>query len=218
MHMASRQAGVAGLCATVLAAAAIAVVGTAPDADAGMAELQAYAAAHKNGIVVSFVLFQLAMPFLFVFFAGLAKTVAGANGEASALASGGFAGGVGLQVVALAGAIPFVAAVWRGADESVLRTTYDANLLALYALTAGLSIASVLLPTLAGFVTRTLPAWTAVPAAIVVAANIGELAGFVLYDTGPMALGVAPGLIAVPGWTLWMGLVSVALLRRSRAN
>lgn len=214
MHMASRQAGVAGLCATVLAAAAIAVVGTAPDADAGTAELQAYAAAHKNGIV----LFQLAMPFLFVFFAGLAKTVAGANGEASALASGGFAGGVALQVVALAGTIPFVAAVWRGADESVLRTTYDANLLALYALTAGLSIASVLLPTLAGFVTRTLPAWTAVPAAIVVAANIGELAGFVLYDTGPMALGVAPGLIAVPGWTLWMGLVSIALLRRSRAN
>jgi hypothetical protein len=214
MSIAGKQAGWAGLCATVLAVAAIAAAGTPPDANATAGDLQAYVAAHKPSIVLSFVLYQLALPFVFVFFAGLARTVAGTDGEAAAPAWAGFAGGVGLQLVALAGALPFVAAAWRGADDAVLRVTYDANLLALYPLTAGLSIASVLLPTLAGFATRTLPLWTAVLALIVVVANAGELVGLVLYDTGPMALGVGPGLIAVPAWTLWMGAVSVALLRR----
>ncbi len=214
MSNAVKQAGVAGLCATVLAAAAIAVAGMPPDADASAADLQAFVSAHKGGIVLSFVLYQLALPFVFVFFAGLAKTVAGSGDEASALAWGGFAGGVGLQLVALAGALPFVAAAWRGADDAVLRVAYDTNLLALYPLTAGLSIASVLLPTAAGLLTRALPAWTAVPAAIVVAANVAELAGLLFFESGPMALGVAPGYVAVPAWTLWMGAVSVLLLRR----
>jgi hypothetical protein len=216
MGASARPAGTAGLCAAILAAAAIAVAGMAPDADADAAALQSYVGQHRAGIVMSFALFQLALPFMFVFFAGLAKAVGGANDEAAAFAWGGFAGGVGLQLVALAGAIPFVAAAWRGADDAVLRAAYDGNLLALYALTAGLSIASVLLPTIAGLITRTLPAWTALFALVVVAANVGELVGFVFYDAGPMALGVGPGLIAVPGWTLWMGAVSIALLRRAK--
>jgi len=114
-------------------------------------------------------------------------------------------------VVAIAGAIPFVATAWRGADDGMLRMAYDTNLLSLYPLTAGLSIASVLLPTSSGLLTRTLPWWAALPAIIVVVANVLELIGFVFFDAGTMALGVAPGLIAVPGWTLWMGITSVAL-------
>ena len=218
MSNAGRQAGIAGLCATALAVAAIAVAGMPPDADASAADLQAFASTHKGGIVLSFVLYQLTLPFVFVFFAGLAKAVAGSGDEASALAWGGFAGGVGLQLVALAGALPFVAAAWRGTDDAVLRTAYDTNLLALYPLTAGLSIASVLLPTVAGLLTRTLPRWTAAPAAIVVAANVGELAGLLFYESGPMALGVAPGTVAVPAWTLWLAAVSFALLRRDRPS
>lgn len=214
MSTAAKHAGWAGLCATVLAVAAISVAGMAPDADASMAELQAYASAHKAGIVLSFTLYQLALPFIFVFFAGLARVVAGDDEIATAWAWGGFAGGIGLQVVALAGALPFIAAAWRGADEAVLRVAYDANLLALYPLTAGLSIASALLPTGAGLRTRTLPVWIAAPAVILVAANVAELAGFLFFDSGPMALGVAPGYVAVPAWTLWLATVSVALLRK----
>ena len=218
MSNAINQAGVAGLCATVLAAAAIGVAGMPPNADASAADLQAFVSTHKGGIVLSFVLYQLTLPFVFVFFAGLAKTVAGSSDEASALAWGGFAGGVGLQLVALAGALPFVAAAWRGADDAVLRVAYDTNLLALYPLTAGLSIASVLLPTAAGLLTRALPVWTAVPAAIVVAANVAELAGLLFFESGPMALGVAPGAVAVPAWTLWLAAVSIGLLRRYRPS
>lgn len=126
-----RHAAIAGLCAAVLSVAAMAVSGTPPDADVSPGDLQAYVATHRQDIIAGFALYQIAVVFLFVFFAGLARTVAGSQGEAAALAWGGFAGGVGLQLVAIAGAIPFVATVWRGADEATLRLTYDANLLAL---------------------------------------------------------------------------------------
>lgn len=211
------QAAIAGLCATVLSVAAIAASGMPPNADAAPSELQAYVAAQRHGIILAFALYQIAIVFLFVFFAGLARTVSGAQGEAAALAWGGFAGGVGLQLVALTGAIPFAAAAWRGAGDEELRLAYDANLLALYALSSGLSAASVLLPTLAGLTTRTLPVWLFLPAVLVIAANAAELAGFVFFESGAMALGAGPGLIAIPAYTLWLAAISIALLRKPKS-
>lgn len=215
---ARRHAATAGLCAAVLSVAAMAVSGVTPNADASPSELQTYITAQRHGIVIAFALYQIAIVFLFVFFAGLARVVSGTQREGAALAWGGFAGGVGLQFVALAGAIPFVAAAWRGADDAELTLTYDANLIALYALTSGLSAASVLLPTLAGLVTRTLPTWLLLPAIIVIAANAAELVGFAFFENGPMALGAGPGLVAVPVWTLWLAAVSIVLLRQPKQS
>lgn len=196
----------------------MAVSGMPPNADATPSELQAYVAASRHGIIVAFALYQIAIVFLFVFFAGLARAVTGAQGEAAALAWGGFAGGVGLQLVALAGAIPFVAAAWRGAGDADLTLTYDANLIALYALTSGLSTASVLLPTLAGLMTRTLPVWILLPAVLLIAANVAELVGFVFFENGPMALGAGPGLVAIPAWTLWLAAVSLVFMRQPKQS
>ena len=108
--------------------------------------------------------------------------------------------------------IPIVAAAWRGADDAIVRIAYDGNLLSLYALTAGFSLASVVPVTIAGIMTKTLPWWIAPFAFVLAVANIGEIVGLLFYDNGPMALGVGPGLVAVPAWMAWAGAVSVALL------
>lgn len=191
---ARRHAATAGLCAAVLSVAAMAVSGVTPNADASPSELQTYITAQRHGIVIAFALYQIAIVFLFVFFAGLARVVSGTQGEGAALAWGGFA------------------------DDAELTLTYDANLIALYALTSGLSAASVLLPTLAGLVTRTLPTWLLLPAIIVIAANAAELVGFAFFENGPMALGAGPGLVAIPVWTLWLAAVSIVLLRQPKQS
>ena len=218
MSKTARQAGLAGIIATVLGAAAILVAGSPPDAAGTIEQLRAYVHAQRNEILVAAVIFQLMVPFLFVFAAGLARVAAGANGEASALAWGGLAGNVGLQAVAVSGLIPFVAAAWRGADDAIVRIAYDGDLLGVYALTAGFSLASVVPVTMAGIMTKTLPRWIALFAFVLAAANVGEIIGLLFYDNGPMALGAGPGLVAVPAWIAWAGAVSVVLLLRAKRN
>ncbi len=211
----ARHAGTAGLCAFVLGSAAAVIGGVTPDASVTTEALRSYAHDGRGAILLTFALFEISVPFIFVFAAGLARATSGADGETAALAWGGFAGNIGLQCVAIAAAIPFVAAVWRGADDAVLRLTYDGQLLALYALTAGLSIASVVPTTIAGIITKVLPWWLALFAAAVALGNVAELAGLLFYDNGPMALGAAPGMfVAVPAWLLWLGATSIVLLRR----
>ena len=214
MLNAGRHAGQAGICAAILGVAGLLVAGNQPDSSSTIEHLRTFIHGHRTSILLSAALYQLSVPFLFVFAAGLSKVAAGANGEASALAWGGFAGNIGLQAVAISGLIPIVAAAWRGADDAIIRSAYDGNLLGLYALTAGFSLASVVPVTLAGVVTKVLPRWVAVFAFVIGAANIGELIGLVFFNTGPMALGAGAGLFAVPAWIAWMGAVSVALLIR----
>ncbi len=215
MSNAARQAGIAGLCATVLGVAAMVVGGSPPDPTSTIDLLRTYVHAERTSILAAAAIYQLMIPFLLVFAAGLARVAAGANGEASALAWGGLAGNVGLQAVAVAGMIPFVGAAWRGADDAIIRAAYDGNLLGLYALTAGFSLASVVPVTIAGIMTKILPRWIAVFAFVLAAANLGELVGLVFYD-GPMALGAAAGLVAIPAWMAWAAAVSVVLVRRAR--
>lgn len=66
--------------------------------------------------------------------------------------------------------------------------------------------------------TRTLPVWIFLPAVLVLAANAAELAGFVFFENGAMALGVGPGLIAIPAWTLWLAAVSIVLWRQPKKS
>lgn len=98
----------------------------------------------------------------------------------------------------------------------MVRLVYDASLVAIYPLTAGLSIASILLPSVAGRMTRTLPLFLLGVALVVVAANIAEIIGFLAFREGPMALGVAPGWVAIPAWTVWVIAASLTLLTRRR--
>lgn len=214
MSKVSRQAGWAGLCAAVLGLAAMLIAGAPPDASAGLDALSRFGREQRQTILLTAVLYQLSVPFLFVFAAGLARVAAGADGEWSALAWGSFAGNVGLQAVAIGGIIPFVAAVWRQQDGDLLRLTYDTDLLGIYALSAGFSLASVVPVTIAALATRTLPWWVAVFAAILALANIAELAGLLFFGAGPMALGAGAGLVAVPAWLAWMAAASIALLRK----
>lgn len=211
----ARHAGVAGIIATVLGATAIVIAGSPPDAASTIEQLRTYVHTERTTILLSGAIYQLMVPFLFVFAAGLSRVTAGANGEASALAWGGLAGNIGLQAVAVSGMIPIVAAAWRGADDAIVRIAYDGNLLGLYALTAGFSLASVVPVTIAGIMTKTLPWWIAIFAIVLAAANIGEIVGLLFYESGPMALGAGPGLVAVPAWMAWAGAVSVALLLRA---
>ena len=212
MSNAGRHAVQAGICAAILSVIGLLIAGNPPDPSSTIEQLSSFIHDQRTSILLGAAIYQLSIPFLFVFAAGLSKVAAGPNGEASALAWGGFAGTVGLQAVAVAGSIPIVAAAWRGADDAIIRIAYDGNLLGLYALTAGFSLASVVPVTIAGIVTEALPRWIAVFAFVLGAANIGELVGLVFFDNGPIALGAGAGLLAVPAWIAWMGAVSIALL------
>ena len=213
----ARHSGQAGLCAALLGVIGIIIAGYPPDASSSIDQLREFVHHERASILINAAIFQLTIPFLFVFAAGLSRVASGTNSEQGALAWGGFAGNVGLQAVAISGFIPIVAAAWRGADDALVRVAYDSNLLGLYAMTAGFSLASVVPVTMAGIITKALPAWIAIFALVVAAANIAELIGLVFFDSGPMALGAGAGLVAVPAWLAWMAAVSVALLIRRTA-
>ncbi len=168
----AQQAGWAGLCAFVLGVAAVAVSGTPPSPEATVQELTGYAHDNRSGVLLAAALFQIALPFVFVFLAGLRRIASGHDWSAEALAAGGFASGVALQIVALVGQLAFVAILWRGFTTSEqLTLAYDMNLLGLYALTSGLSLGSVVLTSLAIWQTRALPLWPILLAAVVAAAT-----------------------------------------------
>ena len=210
----AQQAGWAGLCAFVLAVASVVASGTPPSPDAAVQDLTAYAHDNRDGVLMAAALFQLALPFVFVFLAGLRRLAAGEDGSAEALAAGGLASGVALQIVALVGQLAFVAILWRGfTTHEQLTLAYDINMLGLYALTSGLSFGSVVLTSLAIWQTRALPLWPILLAAVVAAANVAEVFGL-FHRTGFLALGAGPGLIAIPAWILWMAAVSVTMLLR----
>ncbi len=209
-----QQAGWAGLCAFVLGTAALIVSGTPPSPETNVQDLTTYAHDNRYGVLMAAALFQISLPFIFVFLAGLRRVAAGNDGSAEALAAGGFASGVALQIVAVAGQLAFVAILWRGfTTPEQLTLAYDVNLLSLYALTSGLSLGSVVLSSLAIVQTRALPLWPILLAVVVGAANIAEVFGL-FHRTGFLALGAGPGLIAVPAWILWMAAVSMTMLSR----
>jgi len=213
-HHIAQQAGWAGLCVFILGVAALAVSGTPPAPETTVQELTSYAHDNRYGVLLAAALFQVALPFAFVFLAGLRRIAAGDDGSAEALAAGGFASGVALQIVALVGQLAFVATLWRGfTTPEQLTLAYDINMLGLYALTSGLSFGSVVLTSLAIAQTRALPIWPIALAAVVAAANIAEVLGL-FQRTGFLALGAGPGLIAVPAWMLWMAAVSLTMLMR----
>ena len=210
----AQQAGWAGLCAFVLGATALVVSGTPPSPDSTVQELTAYAHEFRYGVLTAAALFQVALPFVFVFLAGLRRIAVGTDGGADALATGGFVCGVALQIVALVGTLAFTATLWRGfTTPEQLTLAYDVYLLGLYALTSGFSFGSVVLTSLAIVQTRTLPLWPIAIALVVAAANVAEVFGL-FYRTGVFALGAGPGVIAVLAWILWMVAISATLLAR----
>lgn len=214
MRTISRQTGWAGMSASAVLFVAMLIAGSSPDSSMSAEDLRIFAQQYRDAILMTAALYQVAIPFLFVFAAGLSQLAAGKDGEMAALAWGGFGGNIGLQAVAVAGSTPFIAAAWRGDSDALLQLTYDQNLLGLYALSAGFSLASVAPVTIAAIATRALPMWVGAFAAILALANIAELVGFLFYGSGPMALGAGPGLIAVPAWLAWMLAVSVCMLRK----
>ena len=92
-----------GLCAGVLSIGAIVAMGVPPDADASTTTVQEYVRTHRESILVAMALFQVAIPFIFVFFAGLAKFLSNGEETASAIAWAGFGGAVGGRLDPLGG-------------------------------------------------------------------------------------------------------------------
>jgi len=213
-----RFAAASGWIAIAVYALAALCGGLPPMPDAPADAVARTLAEDRSRLLWQALLVALAIPLLVVFFAWLRGTLGRVEGGDAPLSRAGFAGFLLLMATFLAGQVPLVALVWRGAETyplALVQFAYDASVFALYPLTATLSLLSVLAPSAVAWRAGLLPSWLYVVIGALVAANLGELAGL-HFATGFLAAGAGPGLVAPPAWALWVAGTSWRLWRRQR--
>jgi hypothetical protein len=211
-----RFAPASGWIGVALYALAALCGGLPPMPDAPADAVSRYLAEHRSLLIWQALLVALAIPLLVIFFSWLRGTLARVEGGDAPLSRAGFAGFLLLIATYLAGQVPLVALVWRGAESyplGLVQFAYDASVFALYPLTATLSMLSILAPSVVAWRGGLLPSWLYAVIGALVAANLGELAGL-RFATGFLAAGAGPGLVAPPAWALWVAGTSWHLWRR----
>jgi hypothetical protein len=127
-----------------------------------------------------------------------------------------------LFAVIIAGQLPLLAVGWWGSGDGadgldtmqdVVRLAFDANNLALYAVSAPFAALSILGPCVVAWRTGLLPKWLIGIGALEVLINVAEVAG-IGSSTGSNAAGYAFGL-GPPVWMLWVVCASIVLYRRA---
>lgn len=188
----------------------------APDSGSPGRELVDWAAAHRDQLLASYLLFAVGLAVLIVFAAGLYRLIGRAEAEEDWLAMASLASVVAGAGVFGAGTALFLAVAYRpSTDPGVARALWDAGWLAYN--TAGLGFSAwIALVATATLRYRVLPAWTAWIALPVV------LVGFV----GPFAVRAGTGPFSPQGWFAmvvgltfgaWLFAVSLAIWRSARA-
>jgi hypothetical protein len=203
--------------AVLLYAAAMLVGGKPPAPDEPILNVVRYLAEHRTALLWQALLLAPVGPLALWFFATLRGVLVAAEARSAALTNAGFAAAILLFASVTGGSLLLTAVVWRGAEATapeLVRFAYDCAVLALYALSSMLSVASVVAPTIVGWRMRILPGASVVVASALAVANVLELFGL-FSVSAPFAAGAAAGWIAIPAYFAWIAGASWALLRRS---
>ena len=187
----------------------------APDSGSSGGEIVRWATAHRDQLLVSYLLFAVALVVIMVFAAGLYRVIRRAEGKDDWLAMASLASAVAGAGIFGAGTALFMAVVYRPAtDPAVARAFWDAGWLAYNTAGFGFSawIAIVAVATLRYRMLPLWTAWIAVPVALI---------GFV----GPFAVKAGTGPFSPQGWFAlvvgltfgaWLLATSVAMWRSAR--
>lgn len=189
--------------------------GTPLKPNASVASITSHLAAHRSGALAGFLLAAVAVAVLLFFLGSLREFLAHEGGSPS-MATVTTSSWVALLVIALVGAAPLVAVVWRGTrqvDPGIVRLAFDLSNLSLYALSAPAALISVLAPSVVIWRTGVLPRWLAILGGVEIVVNIIELAGLFTrngFDQAGYAGGFGPFI-----WVIWVAAISIAMVMRT---
>lgn len=212
----SRLGAAAGFVGAVLYVVSAFAAGSPLKPDAALPKVVAHLSSKRDAMLAGVLLAVIAVGLLVWFLGYLRAFLAEAEGGKAPLASVTVASWVALLVIAVSGAAPLTAVIWRGAggvDAKIVGLAFDASNLSLYSVSATAALLSVLAPTVVIWRSGALPRWLVGLGAIEIVVNVVELAGL-FARTGSNAAGYAGGLGPFV-WVVWVAAVSVAMVMKA---
>ena len=172
----------------------------------------------RGAVLAGYLLAALGVALLVWFLGYLHKLVRNNEGAGGVLATITLASWVSLLVIVVAGAVPLIAVVWRGAKQvspGLLGLAFDASNLSLYSISAPVAAVSVLAPIIVIWRSRCLTRWLVALGVVEIVVNGIEIAGIFErtgFNAGGYVGGTGPFL-----WVLWVALLSIAMVLRPEA-
>jgi hypothetical protein len=215
---APRLGPLTGLLGAVIYTVSAFTAGTPLKPDASRQAVIVHFSDKRGAVLAGFLLADVGVALLLWFLGYLHKLVRNNEGAGGVLATITLAAWVSLLVIAVAGAVPVIAVVWRGAGQvspGIVGLAFDVSNLSLYSLSATVAAVSVLAPIIVIWRSRCLTRWLVALGIVVIVVNGFEIAGVFVrtgFDAGGYAGGVGPFL-----WVLWVAVLSVAMVLRPEA-
>ena len=211
--MIGKLAATAGIAGVAVYLVAILVVAAPPRPDAPVSQVVSYYTAHRHAYLLQSLALSVAVLLLIPFLGALFSALDGPEDGRRPLAVASLVAFVLIVAVTFIGTLPMTAVVWRGPESvpsSEVADAFAINNLSLYALSATLAAATVLMPAAVILAFRPLSRIVCLIGAASVILNAVELAGITSHN-GWDAAGFGSG-VGLFLWLAWVGSLCVAML------